>query len=63
MFRSLGRLFLQLNKAQVLTELNENKKTLEEESKKYEDLRTTYQQKQEHFKTQLDDLSIKKWGI
>ena len=42
MYRSLGRLFLQIKKEQCLTELGENKKTLEDESKKYEDLRTTY---------------------
>ena len=39
MFRSLGRLFLQINKDQCLVELNENKKTLDEESKRYEELR------------------------
>ena len=63
MYRSLGRLFLQIDKKQCIMELNENKKTLLEESKKYEDLRTTYQQKQEHFKSQLDDISKKKWAL
>ena len=60
MYRSLGRLFLMINKENCVSELNENRKTLEEEAKKYEDLTTTYKTKQEHFKQQLDDISSSK---
>ena len=45
MYRSLGRLFIDCPKTQVLIELNENATTLESETNKYVDMSKNYKDK------------------
>ena len=42
-----------------MTELKENKKTLEEESEKYKTMAQNFKDKQDHYTKQLNDLSAK----
>ena len=45
MYRSLGRLFIDCPKEQVLVELNENATTLGSETQKYADMSKNYKDK------------------
>lgn len=57
MYRSLGRLFIDCPKPQILKELNENATTLTSETSKYAEMSKNYKDKQDHYTKQLDDLS------
>ena len=56
MYRSLGRMFIVSNNADLISELKDNAKTISSEQERYANLKKTYEQKKEHYTKTLQEL-------